>query len=131
MILGLMIFHLHLWLLFLLGPALPAPTTREFARKTPVQSITYKVGSGCPPSVSGLPPGLSYSFDGLTLTISGTPITPGTYNYVVSTTGCIVPITASGTISVKNPEIRPARSALIGIFPLMVLRNYSNNQHQC
>ncbi len=90
---------------FLIGPIVSGTDNQVVCPGTSLQSITYKVGSGGTPSVTGLPPGVSSSFDGLMLTISGTPSTPGSYHYEVSTAGCTVPKTASGTLIVKNPGI--------------------------
>ncbi len=90
---------------FLIGPGIVGSDNQEVCPGTSIQSITYKVGSGGAPSITGLPPGVTSSFDGLNLTISGTPTTPGTYSYEVSTTGCTIPKTASGVITVKNPGV--------------------------
>ena len=82
---------------FLTGPGVAGTNNQEVCPGTSlIESITYKVGSGGAPAITGLPPGVFSSFDGLTLTISGTPTTPGTYTYEVSTTGCAVPKTATG-----------------------------------
>ncbi len=90
---------------FLTGPGVAGTDNQEVCPERLYNRLRYKVGSGGAPSVTGLPPGVSSSFDGLNLTISGTPDTPGTYNYEVSTTGCAAPKTASGTITVKNPGV--------------------------
>ncbi|MGN6605024.1 MAG: hypothetical protein ACTHK8_21390 [Ginsengibacter sp.] len=86
---------------FLIGPEV----TQEICPGASINSVSFQVGSGGPPSVTGLPPGVSYTFDGLNLVISGTPDSIGTFNYTVSTTGCTVPLTKSGTITIKNPGV--------------------------
>jgi hypothetical protein len=86
---------------FLIGPEV----AQEICPGEAIDSVSFQVGSGGPPSVTGLPPGVSYTFDGLNLIISGTPDTIGTFNYTVSTTGCTVPLTKSGNITIKNPGV--------------------------
>lgn len=60
---------------------------------TPIQTITYTVGTGLTgPEVDGLPPGITHTYDGLNFRISGTPVnntnSPITYDYTVTTLGC-------------------------------------------
>jgi hypothetical protein len=89
-----------------LAPFLIGPTVnQEICPGESIDSITYQVGSGGPPSVTGLPDGVSYTFDGLNLIISGTPDSIGTFNFTVSTTGCTDPLTKTGIINVKNPGV--------------------------
>ena len=74
---------------------------------TPITPIVYSVGSTASgPTITGLPPGLTTSFNGVLFTITGTPTTPGTYTYTVSTAGtCNQPSTATGTITVQGDNV--------------------------
>jgi uncharacterized protein YjdB len=73
---------------------------------SPIEDISYSAGSGIDgPTVSGLPTGVTSNWNGVTLRFSGTPTVPGTYNYIVTTTGSCAPITKTGTIIVRsNPS---------------------------
>ena len=90
---------------FVTGPGIAGTDNQIVCAETPIQPISYKVGSGASgPLVTNLPRGVSYTFDGLTVVISGTPDTVGTFNYTVATTGsCPNPKAADGTI-VVNPS---------------------------
>ncbi|MEO9145252.1 MAG: YDG domain-containing protein [Ginsengibacter sp.] len=92
---------------FVTGPDNIGTDNQTVCSEMNLLPITYKVGSGASgPGVSGLPSDLadSVKFDGLNLTISGSSIYPGTYNYIVYTTGtCANPKADSGTI-VINPS---------------------------
>src|SRR6185312_5162866 len=90
---------------FIAGPLVAGTDNQSVCPATSIQAITYKVGSGDPPSVTGLPAGISYSFDSVTLIITGDSTIPGTYNYTVSTTGCSVNKSKSGTIEIKDPGV--------------------------
>ncbi len=74
---------------------------------TPITPIVYSVGSTASgPTITGLPPGLTTSFNGVLYTITGTPTTPGSYTYTISTAGtCNQPSTATGTITVKGDQV--------------------------
>ena len=86
---------------FVIGPSVAGTDNQVLCPGTAIQPITYKVGGDTSgPLIQNLPPGVSSTFDGLTVVISGTPTTPGTYNYSVS--GC-TDFTDSGTIVVKTP----------------------------
>lgn len=67
-----------------------------------ITDITYTVTGGSGTSVSGLPAGVTGSYSAGVLTISGTATVSGTFNYTVTTTGSCAPVTASGTITVKD-----------------------------
>jgi hypothetical protein len=89
---------------FISGPGVAGTDTQDVCPETAIQSITYKIGTGgSGPVVTGLPHGVNYTFDELTVNISGTPDTAGTYNYTVATSGCTIPLSASGLIVVKTP----------------------------
>lgn len=90
---------------FIAGPLVAGTDNQSVCPATSIQPITYKVGSGGPPSVTGLPAGLSYTFDGVILIITGASSVPGTYNYTVSTTGCTVNKSKSGIIIIKDPGV--------------------------
>ena len=69
----------------------------------PIVNITYAVGgSGTGGSVSGLPTGVTGTYAAGVITITGTPTAPGTFNYIVSTTGPCIKPTATGTITVTD-----------------------------
>jgi hypothetical protein len=90
---------------FIVGPLAAGTDNQTVCPATSIQPITYKVGSGGPPAVTGLPAGMKYTFDGLTLIITGASSIPGTYNYTVSTTGCSVNKSKSGLIIIKDPGV--------------------------
>ena len=67
---------------------------------SPISMITYDFFLPEPASVSGLPPGVTWSILSGLLTISGTPISAGTYNYVVNNAGQltgVITVTAKTT----------------------------------
>ena len=71
-----------------------------------IANIDYTIsGGGNNATVTGLPPGVNgvYNAGPGIFTISGTPTTPGTYNYSVTATGLCLPNTLDGTITV-NPD---------------------------
>ncbi len=71
---------------------------------TAITNITYIIGNGgTGAGVSGLPTGVTGTYNAGGFTISGTPVTSGTFNYTVSTTGGCSSATATGTI-VVNPD---------------------------
>ena len=70
---------------------------------TPMSDIVYTFsGTATGVTYAGLPAGVTGSSSG---TISGTPTVPGTYNYIVATTGTCEPDTARGTITVQSQSI--------------------------
>lgn len=79
---------------------------QTLCRNTPINDITYSVGSGIAgPTITGLPPGVTSTWNGVTLRINGSPTAAGTYNYTITTTGSCLPATATGTIIVQpSPE---------------------------
>lgn len=89
---------------FIIGPGVAGTNIQVVCPGTAIQPISYKIGTGASgPVVTGLPHGVNYTFDELTVNISGTPDTAGTYNYTVATSGCTIPMSASGSIVVKTP----------------------------
>ena len=90
---------------------LTSPTgtdNQTVCRGDKITDITYSVGSGGTPTVTGLPNGLTYDFkNGITLAISGTPNdNSGVYTYTITTTGaCSNPTTATGQITVKGQKV--------------------------
>lgn len=79
---------------------------QEVCRNTPINDVTYSVGSGIAgPTITGLPPGVTSTWNGVTLRLTGTPTVAGTYTYTITTTGSCLPATATGTIIVQpSPE---------------------------
>jgi hypothetical protein len=72
----------------------------------PLTDIVYSVGSGSTgPIVTGLPSGVTAIYNGVNLTITGTPTTPGSYAYTITTTGTCNPVTATGAITVQEQTI--------------------------
>ncbi len=68
-----------------------------------IHNITYAIGGNTTgATVTSLPTGLSGSFSGGVFTISGTPASPGSYPYTVSTTGPCTNVSLSGTITVND-----------------------------
>ncbi len=68
-----------------------------------IANIIYTIsGGGNNATASGLPPGVTGVYNAGVFTISGTPTTPGTYNYTVTATGSCLPNSLTGTITV-NP----------------------------
>ncbi len=79
-------------------------TNQSLCENVAIANITYNIsGGGTGGTVSGLPPGVNGVYAGGIFTISGTPTTPGTYNYTVTTTGTCLQKIANGTITV-NPD---------------------------
>lgn len=73
-----------------------------------ITNITYTLNGASSAIFSGLPPGVTAlvvpTSTGATITISGTPTTPGTYNYSFTTSSTACPaITVNGTITVGTP----------------------------
>lgn len=69
-----------------------------------ITNITYTIGGGATSATaSGLPPGVNGNYNSGVFTISGTPTTPGVYNYTVNANGSCGANTANGTITV-NPD---------------------------
>lgn len=66
----------------------PVTDTQYICINTPIQPVTLNYGSGGTPTVTGLPTGVTATITNATITISGTPTVAGTFNYIVSTTGC-------------------------------------------
>jgi len=76
-------------------------------RNVPISNITHSTDkvTGIA-STSGLPNGLAASYSSNTITISGTPTALGTFNYIITPTGCGSPIAkATGTIIVRAESI--------------------------
>ncbi|MCX8525681.1 T9SS type A sorting domain-containing protein [Chryseobacterium formosus] len=75
---------------------------------TPIQKILYRIVGGTTATVAGLPTGVTYSVVagmgniGKDIKISGTPTTPGTYNFTVTVPNASCSATATGKI-VVNP----------------------------
>ncbi|NJM78615.1 MAG: hypothetical protein HC854_01425 [Flavobacterium sp.] len=65
---------------------------------TPIEYSAGGIATGI--NVTGLPVGISGSFSGGVLTITGTSATTGTFNYSVTTTGCVSNLILTGTIIV-------------------------------
>ncbi|MGE0561787.1 MAG: DUF2341 domain-containing protein [Flavobacteriales bacterium] len=71
---------------------------------TAITDITYTItGGGTNANATGLPTGVTGTFVGGVFTISGTPTTPGTHNYTVTTVGACVNAVETGSITV-NPS---------------------------
>jgi gliding motility-associated-like protein len=88
---------------------------------TAITNITYSVGGGgTGAGVSGLPTGVTGSYSGGVFTISGIPTVSGTFNYIVTTTGPCVNVSATGTIKV-NPDAVITLTSAAG----------TNNQNVC
>ena len=62
-------------------------TNQTLCINTPITNITYSTLGVLSGIVSNLPPGVSFTWSLNTLTISGTPTSPGVYNFQVMTTG--------------------------------------------
>jgi gliding motility-associated-like protein len=82
----------------------PVTNNQAVCQNVAIANITYGVGGGgTGGNVTGLPAGVTGTYAGGVITITGTPTTPGTYNYTVTTTGTCVQRTALGQI-VVNPD---------------------------
>lgn len=67
----------------------------------PLSDIEYTLGgTATGASAIGLPPGVSGTYNSGVFTISGTPTTPGTYGYSITTTGTCSSTTLYGAINV-------------------------------
>ena len=68
---------------------------------TAIATISYTIGgSGIGATVAGLPAGVTGIAGAGVFTISGIPMVAGIFNYIVTTTGPCLQVTASGTITV-------------------------------
>ena len=78
---------------------------------TAINNITYSTPSATGATVSNLPSGVSSSFLNNVVTISGTPSTPGTYNYTITLTGgANSGLSTTGNITVKPVPVATATS---------------------
>ncbi|WP_299584638.1 PKD-like domain-containing protein, partial [uncultured Sunxiuqinia sp.] len=70
--------------------------------RTPIAPISFTMGGSAAGIVltGDLPDGVTGSYSGGVYTISGTPITPGTFNYTLTTTGPCQNASETGTITV-------------------------------
>lgn len=90
------------------SPAISLSSAAETANQVicignPIVDITYLVSGNITDAVvSSLPSGLTGSFSGGVFTISGTPLIPGSYNFIVSTNGPCENVSISGTILVND-----------------------------
>ena len=84
-----------------------ATASQVLCVNTAITNITYTVSSNVTSAVAtGLPAGVSGTLSGSTFTISGTPISGGTYNYTITTSGSCAPAsTISGSITVNQQTI--------------------------
>lgn len=68
-----------------------------------ITPITYAIGGGgSGATITGLPTGVTSSYNVGIFTISGTPVTPGSYIYTVTTTGTCLQTSANGTITLND-----------------------------
>ena len=75
---------------------------------SPITNIVYTTsGSATGATVTGLPTGLTSVYNANTFTISGTPTQTGTFIYTVTTDGCSVNASQSGTITVVEVPAVP------------------------
>lgn len=79
-----------------------AGQNRTVCLNAAITPITLTTTGATGATFSGLPAGVSGSFASNTVTISGSPTSPGTFSYTVTTTGGCPPATASGTITVNT-----------------------------
>lgn len=78
--------------------------TQAVCQNIAIANVVYTIsGGGNDATATGLPVGVTGVYSAGTFTISGTPTTPGTYNYTVTATGLCLPNSLSGTITV-NPD---------------------------
>lgn len=81
----------------------------------PITAIVYSIGgTATSATVSGLPSGLSGTFSGGNLTISGSPSIPGTFPFIVSTTGGVCPPATLNSILNVNPTITSTLTSGVG-----------------
>lgn len=78
----------------------PGTNNQSICHLSAITPITYNTTGATGATFSGLPAGVSGNWALNTVTISGTPTTPGTYNYMVNLTGGCGTVSASGTITV-------------------------------
>jgi gliding motility-associated-like protein len=83
--------------------------SQTICQGTPITPIVFSIGGASTNAyVTNLPAGLNgvYSISTQTLTISGTPLTPGIFNYLVNTSGSIngCNSTYGGTITVNSND---------------------------
>ena len=76
--------------------------TQTVCINRPIVPVTFTIGSGGTPVVTGLPAGVSFILNGSSLVISGSPTVGGTFNYSVATSGCSVKTFNGQIISVTQ-----------------------------
>jgi surface protein len=89
------------------NPNLGVPSSTSSICVNEVMTSFTRAASGVTSigTITGLPAGVNATFALNTLTISGTPTTPGTFNYTVPLTGLCGTSNATGTIVVAPPSI--------------------------
>jgi len=89
-------------------------TNQTVCVNTAITPITYTIANGgTGATVLGLPIGVSGSFAAGTYTINGSPSSPGTYNYTITTTGGCSSASLTGTIIV-NPNATITQTSAAG-----------------
>jgi gliding motility-associated-like protein len=79
----------------------PSTMNQSICFNNPITNITFSIGgSATGASAVGLPAGVNGVYSSGVYTISGTPLTTGTFNFTVTTTGPCLQASASGTITV-------------------------------
>ena len=68
----------------------PVTDSQVVCINTPITNISFSIGTGTAPTVTGLPTGVTATYNAPNLIISGTPSVGGTFNFIVSTAGCSV-----------------------------------------
>ena len=81
---------------------------------TAITNIRYNTTGATGADFNGLPPGVTGNWAGNLVTISGTPTTPGVYNYTVSLTGGCGTATATGSITSNAPNKSIALTSATG-----------------
>ncbi|HMM12117.1 MAG TPA: PKD domain-containing protein [Bacteroidales bacterium] len=78
----------------------PGTDNQNICHGNPITTILYNITGATGATITGLPAGVTGNWALNVVTISGTPTTPGVYNYTVNLTGGCGAVSASGSIVV-------------------------------
>ncbi|MBK8611564.1 MAG: hypothetical protein IPL84_16895 [Chitinophagaceae bacterium] len=83
----------------------PGTDAQSVCKNNAITNITYNTTVSTGATFTGLPAGVTGNWAANVVTISGTPSIAGVYNYTVTLVGCPSATTATGTITVSEPNV--------------------------